>query len=194
MCNHMAMLPAFGDPCARRTTTVRSRRAVHLHGGEVPPELDGGPDSWFTSDGELQGPRLLHRASETAPPMSHRLPLPQHPGGRADLVPRPHPGRHPPERVRRPGGRLLHRGSCIIPTGAATSGTGPAQQLPAGNLHRLRSSRWSSRTACSTPTASSSSRRQRRRRALDAQPRASLLGARSSSGDTIVVNGKAWPT
>ena len=23
--------------------------AVHLHGGEVPPELDGGPDSWFLS-------------------------------------------------------------------------------------------------------------------------------------------------
>ena len=23
----------------------------HLHGGEVPPVLDGGPDAWFTSDG-----------------------------------------------------------------------------------------------------------------------------------------------
>ena len=29
--------------------------AVHLHGGEVPPELDGGPDSWFTSDGIYKG-------------------------------------------------------------------------------------------------------------------------------------------
>jgi spore coat protein A, manganese oxidase len=29
--------------------------AVHLHGGEVPPELDGGPDAWFTSDGLLHG-------------------------------------------------------------------------------------------------------------------------------------------
>jgi FtsP/CotA-like multicopper oxidase with cupredoxin domain len=28
---------------------------VHLHGGEVPPELDGGPDAWFTSDGDYQG-------------------------------------------------------------------------------------------------------------------------------------------
>jgi FtsP/CotA-like multicopper oxidase with cupredoxin domain len=27
----------------------------HLHGGEVPPELDGGPDSWFTSDSLLRG-------------------------------------------------------------------------------------------------------------------------------------------
>jgi spore coat protein A len=27
----------------------------HLHGGEVPPQLDGGPDAWFTSDGVYQG-------------------------------------------------------------------------------------------------------------------------------------------
>lgn len=29
--------------------------AVHLHGGEVPPELDGGPDAWFTSNGANKG-------------------------------------------------------------------------------------------------------------------------------------------
>ena len=28
---------------------------VHLHGGDVPPELDGGPDAWYTSDGLYQG-------------------------------------------------------------------------------------------------------------------------------------------
>ena len=28
---------------------------VHLHGGEVPPQLDGGPDAWFTSDGTYVG-------------------------------------------------------------------------------------------------------------------------------------------
>ncbi len=28
---------------------------VHLHGGDVPPQLDGGPDAWFTSDGAHQG-------------------------------------------------------------------------------------------------------------------------------------------
>jgi FtsP/CotA-like multicopper oxidase with cupredoxin domain len=27
----------------------------HLHGGEVPPVIDGGPDAWFTSDGKLKG-------------------------------------------------------------------------------------------------------------------------------------------
>ncbi len=28
---------------------------VHLHGGDVPPEIDGGPDAWFTSDGLHHG-------------------------------------------------------------------------------------------------------------------------------------------
>jgi len=28
---------------------------VHIHGGEVPPWLDGGPDAWFTSDGLHKG-------------------------------------------------------------------------------------------------------------------------------------------
>jgi spore coat protein A len=28
---------------------------VHLHGGEIPPVLDGGPDAWFTSDGMYHG-------------------------------------------------------------------------------------------------------------------------------------------
>jgi FtsP/CotA-like multicopper oxidase with cupredoxin domain len=27
----------------------------HLHGGEVPPIIDGGPDAWFTSDGAYHG-------------------------------------------------------------------------------------------------------------------------------------------
>lgn len=28
---------------------------VHLHGGDVPPQIDGGPDAWFTSDGNYRG-------------------------------------------------------------------------------------------------------------------------------------------
>ncbi len=28
---------------------------AHLHGGEVPPVIDGGPDSWYTSDGRFTG-------------------------------------------------------------------------------------------------------------------------------------------
>jgi spore coat protein A len=27
----------------------------HLHGGEIPPVIDGGPDAWFTSDGAYHG-------------------------------------------------------------------------------------------------------------------------------------------
>jgi len=43
-----------------RTTARDSGRrsipaVVHLHGGEVPPQLDGGPDAWYTSDGLYQG-------------------------------------------------------------------------------------------------------------------------------------------
>ncbi len=29
--------------------------AVHLHGGEIPPSLDGGPDSWWTGDTAYRG-------------------------------------------------------------------------------------------------------------------------------------------
>jgi spore coat protein A, manganese oxidase len=38
----------------------------HLHGGEVPPVLDGGPDSWWTSDGGYRGHAFYTR--EGAPP------------------------------------------------------------------------------------------------------------------------------
>jgi spore coat protein A len=33
---------------------------VHLHGGEVPPQLDGGPDSWFVSDGSAKFGHSYH--------------------------------------------------------------------------------------------------------------------------------------
>jgi spore coat protein A len=65
MCNHMAMYPAFQSECALNYgedllnpgtfTTAPIPAVVHLHGGEVPPEIDGGPDAWFTSDGAYQG-------------------------------------------------------------------------------------------------------------------------------------------
>ncbi len=57
MCAHMNMPmmgPAFGSLCA--DNYLGSIPAVpHLHGGEVPAEIDGGPDSWFTSDGLKKG-------------------------------------------------------------------------------------------------------------------------------------------
>jgi FtsP/CotA-like multicopper oxidase with cupredoxin domain len=54
MCNHMAMFPQFNSECAQNYAGSIPA-VVHLHGGEVPPELDGGPDAWFTSDGTHRG-------------------------------------------------------------------------------------------------------------------------------------------
>ncbi|HEU5163303.1 MAG TPA: multicopper oxidase [Thermoanaerobaculia bacterium] len=57
MCSgHMghAMAPAFGSPCAQNYEGPIPAVA-HLHGGEVPAEIDGSPDSWFTSDGAYRG-------------------------------------------------------------------------------------------------------------------------------------------
>jgi FtsP/CotA-like multicopper oxidase with cupredoxin domain len=52
-------IPGFGTPCSLNfgedptkpgTFLAKGIPAVpHLHGGEVPPVLDGGPDAWFTS-------------------------------------------------------------------------------------------------------------------------------------------------
>ena len=60
MCNHMAMYPAFRSLCSLNYGEGIPGGApipavVHLHGGEVPAELDGGPDAWFTSDGMYKG-------------------------------------------------------------------------------------------------------------------------------------------
>lgn len=57
LCNKDAMMglvPAFGTPCAQNYNGPIPG-VVHLHGGEVPPELDGGPDAWVTSDGSVKG-------------------------------------------------------------------------------------------------------------------------------------------
>jgi FtsP/CotA-like multicopper oxidase with cupredoxin domain len=55
LCNKTGGIPSPGTRCAENYTGDIPA-AVHLHGGEVPPELDGGPDSWFTSSaGSYQG-------------------------------------------------------------------------------------------------------------------------------------------
>lgn len=46
--------PPPGDPCAANYSGPIAA-VPHLHGGEVPPQIDGGPDSWFTSDGAYHG-------------------------------------------------------------------------------------------------------------------------------------------
>lgn len=54
MCNHMDMFPPPGDPCAGNYRGPVPA-VIHLHGGEVPPALDGGPDAWITGDGAHKG-------------------------------------------------------------------------------------------------------------------------------------------
>ncbi len=54
MCNMMGGIPAFGSACAQNYGGPIAA-VPHLHGGEVPPVLDGGPNAWFTSDGLHQG-------------------------------------------------------------------------------------------------------------------------------------------
>jgi FtsP/CotA-like multicopper oxidase with cupredoxin domain len=52
MCAHMGGTPMgyCADNYSGPIPTV-----PHLHGGEVPPLIDGGPDAWFTSDGTYHG-------------------------------------------------------------------------------------------------------------------------------------------
>lgn len=59
-CNMMGGIPAFGSTCAKNYGEgiiggAPIPAVVHLHGGEVPPEIDGGPDAWFTSHGNYKG-------------------------------------------------------------------------------------------------------------------------------------------
>ena len=46
----------------------------HLHGGEVPPVLDGGPDAWFTSDGAYQGHAYYSKAGASSNEAIYRYP------------------------------------------------------------------------------------------------------------------------
>ena len=54
LCAMAGMIPAFGSFCAQNYGGPIPA-VPHLHGGEVPAEIDGGPDAWFASDGLHQG-------------------------------------------------------------------------------------------------------------------------------------------
>jgi spore coat protein A len=62
--NHMAMPPEPGSEGAANYDGPIPA-VVHLHGGEVPPQLDGGPDAWFTSDGGYIGHAFYSRDGNT---------------------------------------------------------------------------------------------------------------------------------
>ncbi len=49
------VVPAPGSACAQNYAGSIPA-VVHLHGGEVPAEIDGGPEAWFTSNGVFKGP------------------------------------------------------------------------------------------------------------------------------------------
>ncbi|MBS1153385.1 MAG: multicopper oxidase type 2, partial [Myxococcaceae bacterium] len=53
-CQMTGGIPAYLSPCAQNYSGPIPG-VVHLHGAEVPPEIDGGPDAWFTSDGQFKG-------------------------------------------------------------------------------------------------------------------------------------------
>jgi FtsP/CotA-like multicopper oxidase with cupredoxin domain len=53
-CAQQPTFPGYLTPCAQNYDGPIPA-VPHLHGGEVPPELDGGPDAWFTSDGAIRG-------------------------------------------------------------------------------------------------------------------------------------------
>lgn len=46
----------------------------HLHGGEIPPEIDGGPDAWFTSDGVHKGHAYYSKAGAAGNEAIYRYP------------------------------------------------------------------------------------------------------------------------
>jgi FtsP/CotA-like multicopper oxidase with cupredoxin domain len=73
MWNHMAMPPMPGSEGAENYLGPIPA-VVHLHGGEVPPQLDGGPDAWFTSDGAYQGHAYYSKAGALGNEAIYRYP------------------------------------------------------------------------------------------------------------------------
>jgi spore coat protein A, manganese oxidase len=71
MCAHMGGMPMgyCGDHYQGPIPAV-----PHLHGGEVPPVLDGGPDAWFTSDGLYHGHAYYTKGGAAANEAVYRYP------------------------------------------------------------------------------------------------------------------------
>lgn len=51
MCAHHAMMNEAPTPACASHYDGPIPAVVHLHGGEVPPQVDGAPEGWFTADG-----------------------------------------------------------------------------------------------------------------------------------------------
>ena len=92
-------IPAYNTPCSWNYDGPIPA-VPHLHGGEVPPEIDGGARLLVHERRPHPGARVLHEGRRRAAGQRGDLPLPEHAGGRAALVPRPHARRHAPQRLR----------------------------------------------------------------------------------------------
>jgi FtsP/CotA-like multicopper oxidase with cupredoxin domain len=74
MCAHSTMpgQPPSTDCAAHYDGPIPA--VPHLHGGEVPPVLDGGPDAWFTADGAYHGHAYYTMAGAAANEAIYRYP------------------------------------------------------------------------------------------------------------------------
>jgi FtsP/CotA-like multicopper oxidase with cupredoxin domain len=72
-------IPAFGSTCAKNYDGPFAM-TPHLHGGEIPAVLDGGPDAWFTSDGLHQGSEYYTYAGGAGNQAIYRYPNTQQGG------------------------------------------------------------------------------------------------------------------
>ena len=73
LCMQEGGIPLFGSFCAQNYDGPIAA-AAHLHGGEVPAEIDGSPDSWFTSDGGYRGHKYYSAAGAPKNGARYRYP------------------------------------------------------------------------------------------------------------------------
>ena len=66
MCAHMVMPMSSPMPPCDQNYSGPIPAVVHLHGGEIPDVLDGGPDAWFTSDGDYKGHAFYSKDGDLA--------------------------------------------------------------------------------------------------------------------------------
>jgi FtsP/CotA-like multicopper oxidase with cupredoxin domain len=73
LCMMTGGIPLFGSFCAQNYKGPVAA-VPHLHGGEVPAEIDGSPDSWFTSDGAYTGHKYYSAGGAPANGARYRYP------------------------------------------------------------------------------------------------------------------------
>lgn len=74
MCAHSTMPGMPPSPTCGAHYAGPFPAVPHLHGGEVPPVLDGGPDAWYTSDGVYKGHGYYTKAGAAANEAIYRYP------------------------------------------------------------------------------------------------------------------------